>query len=148
MGLNGLTYVRGDALNLPFMGRTFDLALPITTLELVADPLRAVTEAVRVARLGLILGVLNRWSLTARRYRTSGKPTWQSARFFSPFGLTSLVRDAAGPRLRDIRWRTTLWPLPLVRDLPLPWGGFIGLGATLAEGGRDEDVLVSPRDVP
>jgi SAM-dependent methyltransferase len=131
--LNGLTYVEGDALNLPFPDRSFDLTAIITTLEFVPDPALALAEAVRVARQGLILGVLNRTSLLTRRYRASGKPIWRSARFFSPAELAGLVRKAAGPRLRGIRWRTTLWPLPLVTDLPLPWGGFIGMVAGLTD---------------
>jgi SAM-dependent methyltransferase len=129
--LNGLTYVVGDALKLPFPDSAFDMTVSVTTLEFVTDPLRALIEAFRVARHGLILGVLNRWSLLARRYRASGKPLWQSARFFSPFELSALVRQSAGRRLEHLCWRTTLWPVPLVRDLPLPWGGFIGLSARL-----------------
>jgi SAM-dependent methyltransferase len=136
---DGLSYVEGDALALPFQERAFDLALLITTVEFVADSLRALTEAVRVARQGLILGVLNRWSLLARKYRASGKPLWRSARFLSPFELAGQVRQAAGARLDRIHWRTTLWPLPLAGDLPLPWGGFIGLAAHLtgARGGEE-----------
>lgn len=127
----GLSYLEADALNLPFADRSFDLALLITTLELVRDALRALTQAIRVARHALILGVLNRRSLLARRYHRSGKPLWKAARLFSPRELIQLVRTAAGPRCRGIHWRTTIWPLPLVTDLPLPWGGFIGLSARL-----------------
>jgi hypothetical protein len=35
--------------------------------------------------------------------------------------------------MRSVRWRTTLWPLPGVRDLRLPWGGFIGMAVKLNE---------------
>jgi hypothetical protein len=34
-------------------------------------------------------------------------------------------------RVIEIKWRTTLWPIPLVKHLPLPCGGFIGLLAKL-----------------
>jgi SAM-dependent methyltransferase len=131
--LNGLTYVMGDAVSLPFTDRSFDLALLITTLEFVADPVQVLTEAVRVARQGLILGVLNRTSLLALKYRRSGKAHWKSARFFGPLELARLVRVAAGRRFRDVRWRTTIWPIPWVTDLPLPFGGFIGMAACLAD---------------
>jgi SAM-dependent methyltransferase len=129
--LNGLSYLEGDALDLPFGERSFDLAVLITTLEFVSDPLAALAEAVRIARQGVILGVLNRWSLLARSYRATGKPLWRSAHFFSPFELANLVRRASGQRAGPLYWRTTLWHLPLVGDLPLPWGGFIGLAARL-----------------
>jgi hypothetical protein len=35
--------------------------------------------------------------------------------------------------MRSVRWRTTIWPLPGVRDLGLPWGGFIGMAVKLNE---------------
>ncbi|MFQ5812084.1 MAG: 4Fe-4S binding protein [Anaerolineae bacterium] len=56
----------------------------ITTLEFVPDPVQALSEAIRVARHGLILGVLNRQSLLAWRRKRSGEPLWQEARFFTP----------------------------------------------------------------
>ncbi len=133
--LNGLNYVEGDALNLPFGDRTLDLVFLITTLEFVADPRRALAEAVRVARKGLILGVLNRWSLVTWKYRRSGNPLWSSAHFFQPWELLRLVRAAAGARCTRARWRTTIWPIPWMTDLPLPLGGFIGLAAQLVDDG-------------
>jgi hypothetical protein len=75
--------------------------------------------------------VLNRWSVLALRYRLSGKPLWRCARFFGPRELTGLVRAGARQRAGRIRWRTTLWPIPGVRDLPLPWGGFMGMAVQL-----------------
>lgn len=128
---NGVRYVEGDALQLPFDDRSFDLALLITTLEFVDDPPRALAEAVRVARRGLILGVLNRWSLLALRRRLSNNATWAAATFFGPGELRRLARAAAGERYRTAHWRTTLWPLPSSTDLPIPFGGFIGLAVHL-----------------
>jgi SAM-dependent methyltransferase len=129
----GPEYLAGDALALPFAARSYDLTALITTLEFLADPARALAEAVRVARQGILLGVLNRRSLLALQYRLSGKPMWRSARFFDPWELARLVREAAGRRTGTVLWRTTLWPIPGVRDLPLPWGGFIGVAAQLNE---------------
>ena len=129
--LNGIRYVLGDALSLPFGDACFDLTLLITTLEFMSDPVQALTEAVRVARQGVVLGVLNRWSLLGLKYKRSRKPQWKFARFFAPWELIALLRSIAGPRLSDVRWRTTLWPVPWVTDLPLPFGGFIGVAARL-----------------
>ena len=41
---NGLRYVPGDALALPFDDGFFDIVALITTLEFVADPRRALNE--------------------------------------------------------------------------------------------------------
>lgn len=128
---DGGVYVEGDALTLPFPDRGFDVTALITTLEFVADPDRALAEAARVSRRGLLLGVINRYSLLGRRYRQSGNPLWLSARFFTTSELTAMVRQNAGRRLLSTSWRTTLWPVSWVGDLPLPWGGFIGLAARL-----------------
>jgi ubiquinone/menaquinone biosynthesis C-methylase UbiE len=130
---DSVEYVHGDAQALSFADRTWDLVALVTTLEFVPDPERALFEAVRVARHGLLLGVLNRWSLLTWNYRRSGKPLWNSAHFFTPGELKLLVRKVAEKRLRGIRWRTTLWPMPFIKDLPLPFGGFIGMAVHLAE---------------
>ncbi|QDV20558.1 Malonyl-[acyl-carrier protein] O-methyltransferase [Gimesia panareensis] len=128
---DGIPYILGDAEMLPFKGQTFDISALITTLEFVADPECALTEAIRVAKRGVLLGVLNQQSLLAARRRKSGKTPWDTAHFFSPDELVRLVRTSAGKRLCSVRWKTTLWPFPIWGSLPLPWGGFIGLLAVL-----------------
>jgi len=127
----GVRYVQGDALALPMAPRTVDLVMLITTLEFLDDPAGGLREAVRVARHGLVLGVLNRASLLGRRRRRARGPIWSVARFYTPAELVTRLREAAGDPASSIRWRTTLWPLPLVGSLPLPWGGFIGLALKL-----------------
>lgn len=69
---------------------------------ILEGPVRAVAEGARVARMGVLLGVLNSHSVLAWQYRRFGKATWKSARFFSVrefLGL--LVRRAIGPRMDD-----------------------------------------------
>ena len=135
--------LQGDAQALPFADHSVDLAVLITTLEFVENPLKTLVEAVRIARQGLILGVLNQRSLLALQYRASGKPLWQAAHLFSVGEVKRLVMQAAGERFRSVRWRTTLWPIPRLPDAPLPWGGFIGLAVQLdgnkQEGSYDRD---------
>lgn len=128
--------ILGDALALPFLHSAFDLVVMITTLEFVADPIQALSEAMLLARLGLILGVLNRHSLLAWQLKRSGKPLWQAARFFTPAELAQLVQHAAG-RGVDVAWRTTLWPL-WPRDLPLLWGGFIGMAVKVSKRQKEQ----------
>lgn len=115
--------VQGDALALPFRDDAVDLVALITTLEFVSDPVTVLEEARRVARCGLILGVINRASLVGWRYRREGG-LWDAAHLFTPGELTDLVRSVL--RIDAITWRTTLWPV-WPGALPLPWGGFIGM---------------------
>ena len=123
--LSKLPYVRGDALDLPFPSGGFDVVALITTLEFVPDPVLALTEALRVARYGLILGVLNHQSILGRQLRREGEPVWEKARFFKLAELVQEVRKAAAETV-TIAWQTTLWPV-WPGMLPLPWGGFIGM---------------------
>ena len=123
--------VHGDALALPFTTGAFELVALVTTLEFLPEPVQAVAEALRVARQGLILGVLNRQSLLGRQLKSEGGPIWGAARFFTPAELSCLVHRAAAGRPAEIMWRTTLWPV-WSGVLPLPWGGFIGMAVTLS----------------
>lgn len=125
--------ILADAQDLPFATGVFDLVAMITALEFIADPVRAVAEAVRVARKGLLLGVLNQCSVLAVSRYEIGHRFFRAARLLTPWRLEEVVRRAAAKRLRSLRWRTTLWPVPVVWDSPLPWGGFIGLCAELSD---------------
>ena len=53
----------GVAERLPYDDNEFDFAALITVLEFCDDPAAAIVEAARVARKGIIIGFLNRYSL-------------------------------------------------------------------------------------
>lgn len=123
---------QADALKLPFAKGSFDLVMLITTLEFVAQPQLVLDEAWRVARRGVILGVLNRWSLLGAQRRLRGlfRPTvYDSAHFYGVGELARRSRAVGSPGTRVV-WRTTLfpkwWPGKSMRT---PWGGFIGMAA-------------------
>jgi SAM-dependent methyltransferase len=118
--------VCGDALALPFPTGAFDLVALVTALEFLTEPVQALTEALRVAQQGLVLGVLNRQSLLGRRRAREGGPIWGAAQLLTPTELSHLVHCAAAGRPTAITWRTTLWPV-WPGALALPWGGFIGM---------------------
>ncbi|MBN1485721.1 MAG: class I SAM-dependent methyltransferase [Chloroflexia bacterium] len=127
-----LPLVLGDALALPCPDNSFEVVAIITALEFFRDAPAALEQAWRVARRGLLLGVLNRLGPLAWLRRVQGKlrpNIYSEARFYSPGELHSLVEESGGPGL-DIHWDTTVWPrwLPLEGG-PLPWGAFIGLAA-------------------
>jgi SAM-dependent methyltransferase len=59
-----------------------------------------------------------------------GCGTGHFTRWLAECGLR-VVGDSVGERLSRLHWRTTLWPVPGIRSLRLPWGGFIGMLAQL-----------------
>ncbi|MGQ9708931.1 MAG: class I SAM-dependent methyltransferase, partial [Anaerolineae bacterium] len=127
----GVLLARADAEALPFPDNAFDGVLLITTLEFLPHPKRALQEAARVARHGIVLGVLNRWHPLAWQRKRSGLPVWQIACFYSPVELKRLVHQALHPLDLQITWRTTLLPGVWWYSSRLPMGAFIGMRVLL-----------------
>ena len=134
--LNGVQLVRGDALRLPFADSAFDLTAFITTLEFLERPREALAEALRVGRHGVLLGVLNRWSVLGLQRQLAGlfhQTVYEAAHFYSVGELKRLLGSVTNGN-GHIVWRTTLfprwWPCP---QESLPWGGFIGMALLLAK---------------
>jgi SAM-dependent methyltransferase len=144
----GLPAVLADAHALPLRDRAVDLVLFVTTLEFLASPPRALAEAVRVARLGLVAVALNRWSAGAlsRRIGPAAHGALLSqARDFSARALREMLVDAADGRQARVRWRTALLPAPLPAKITsLPIGDAVGIAVELAHaGGRVAKVEAS-----
>jgi SAM-dependent methyltransferase len=131
-----IAYVEGDALDLPFDNSSIDLVALITVLEFVPDPVRVLEEAMRVARLGLLLGVLNRRSASARLRRigewmTSGDrmdASFPRPRRYGVRELAELAQAAAGAQPVEVTWRTAIFPAKLRKGATrLPWGDYLGM---------------------
>ena len=138
--LDGVLLVRGDARWLPFADGVFDLTAFITTLEFLERPREVLVEALRVARHGVLLGVLNRWSVLGLQRRLAGlfhQTVYDAAHFYGVGELKRLLRSVAGGKAHIV-WRTTLfphgWPWSQAR---LPWGGFIGMTLVVSDGFRE-----------
>jgi SAM-dependent methyltransferase len=145
--LDGIPLVHGDARRLPFADGAFDLTALVTTLEFLEQPRAALAEALRVARRGVVLGVLNRWSVLGLQRRLTGlfRPTvYDAARFYGVGELKRLATGGstlliAGKQTRVV-WQSTLfprcWPWPQAR---LPWGGFIGMVLIVCDGFQEAE---------
>ncbi len=127
----------GDALALPFRDASVDVVLFVTSLEFVSDPLQALREAVRVARRGVVLLVMNRLSLGGLSRQVgpqSRRPLLSQARDFRASVLESLALQAGGGRSVGIRWAGTLFPWPFRGWRGrLPLGDVIGVALVLGE---------------
>lgn len=130
---------QGSAEDLPFSDNEFDIVTLMTSLEFTTDPQKAISEAVRVCRGRIFLGVLNKYSLIAMQRRLSGMhrdSIYNHARFFSVFELSRMIRN----RLKGarIRWGSVLFfpygwygfttmieeSIPVIKN---PFGAFLGI---------------------
>jgi SAM-dependent methyltransferase len=131
----GIPVVIGDAERLPFRARSVDVALFVTALEFVDDPAVALSEAAEVARSGIVVVALNRWSAggLSRRFGPQARSRLRGrAHDWSLRALREVLRAAAGPRLRDVRWASTLLPGRLwPYRSSIPMGDVIGVAGLL-----------------
>jgi ubiquinone/menaquinone biosynthesis C-methylase UbiE len=135
-----LPVLLADAEALPLRDHAVDLVVFVATLEFLADARRALAEAVRVARRGVVAVALNRWSaggLSRRIGPASRGSLLRQARDLSQPELRRLVAEAAGPRLARLRQRGALLPRPLpAGPTRAPFGDVVGVAAELRSVGR------------
>jgi SAM-dependent methyltransferase len=131
--------VLADAHGLPLRDRAVDLVVLVTTLEFLDSPQRALAEATRVARLGVVAIVLNRWSVGAfsrRRGPQSRSALRRNAHDLSLRELRGLFESASAARRARLRWGSALLPRPLpAGPTRIPLGDVIGVAADLRQSG-------------
>jgi SAM-dependent methyltransferase len=130
-GHAGIPAILGDAHRLPLRDEAVDLALLLATLEFLDEPLVALTEAIRVSRHGVLVIVLNRWSLGGLSRRIGRQARGRllgRAHDLGLLALRAMMRRAAGNRLRAMHWASTLLPDGLwARRMTLPLGDVLGM---------------------
>ncbi|HEX9879328.1 MAG TPA: class I SAM-dependent methyltransferase [Candidatus Binatia bacterium] len=133
-----LPVIVGDAHRLPFREGAVDIAAFVTTLEFLEKPEVAVSEAARIARQGVILIVLNRWSLGGLSRRFGGGSRGhllRQAKDYSLGSIKALVEKVLGPRIQTMGWTSTLFPNGFWRlQAPLPLGDVIGIAVVVSRG--------------
>lgn len=127
-----------SAEELPYEDNSFDIVTLISSMEF-AQPLHALSEAARVARSRVFVGVLNSFSANGlqRQLEALLKPTiYRHAKFYNIWELHCLVRRVVGTC--RVQWGSVLWlPLKFYRldrklshwmpRLRNPLGAFLGM---------------------
>lgn len=130
-----LALVLADAHRLPFRDGSADLAVFVTTLEFLEDPIRALREAVRVARHGVVVIALNRYSVggLSRRWGPQARGALlRQAHDYSAAELRFGLEQAAGARLDGASSASTLFPDGLSQAISrVALGDVIGSGIRL-----------------
>lgn len=127
-----ITYLQGNALNLPFQANSYDYTSAITSLCFISDPIHALHEMWRISRRGVVLGLLNRHSLLHCMKQGQGdyrNARWDTVRMVQEKWLTTLVPTPTAIHIRSAiflpqgnmmaKWFESLLPNYL------PWGGFL-----------------------
>ncbi|MDD5475703.1 MAG: class I SAM-dependent methyltransferase [Syntrophales bacterium] len=125
----------GDYEDLPFSDNEFDIVTLITSLESTSDPRAAISEAVRVSRGMVCLGLFNRISLSAHYLRNFALPERPSSSL-GIFETMRMTRDTLSSV--PMEWGSVIFfPLPwypraeeLERRIPMtnnPFGSFAAL---------------------
>lgn len=132
---DGIHYLQGSALELPFPDQAFDCTMAVTSLCFVEDPLQALREMWRVTRHSLALGLLNRHSLL--HWEKQGQGSYAGARWDTAGEVVKAWIPLLMPKPNEITVRSAIF-LPQgtriarwsERWLPgaLPWGGFLAVG--------------------
>ena len=128
-----LAFIQGEAGELPFAEGSFDWVVAVTSLCFVAEPEAALAAMWRVARRGVLVGLLNRRSLLHRR--KAGRGSYAGARWDTPTDAADWARrlDPAPVRMR---WGTAVFfpgggrAARLAEPLlprKLPWGAFLAV---------------------
>ena len=131
----GLVLVLGEAHSLPFRPRAVERSVFVATLEFLERPAVALAEAVRVSRRGLLAVALNRWSLGGLNRRWGPRPISPCLRLARDLGLPALralATRAAGSRLAEFRWASSLFPDGLGAAVArVPLGDVVGVAVRL-----------------
>ncbi|HVK49909.1 MAG TPA: class I SAM-dependent methyltransferase [Pseudobacter sp.] len=121
-----------DAHYMPFKDQTFDALAFITTFEYYRDPIQVIREARRVAKHGIVFGMMNRNSpkfIRRRVQQAFGKnPFYVTANFYTPDSLISKINEALKGENYTIEWTCTGLPkwFP-VQQWGVPYGDFFAL---------------------
>jgi ubiquinone/menaquinone biosynthesis C-methylase UbiE len=130
-----LDLIQGDAHHLPIQDRAVDLSVFVLALEFIEQPALALTEAVRIARRGVLIVALNRWSRggVSRRWGADARrPLLGRARDFTPTSLRALASASAAGRLRQFHSAHALLAGRSVAvTTRIPFGDVVGVALEL-----------------
>ena len=136
---SNIKYLIADAEKLPFKDGGFDISVSITALNFVKNPLSAVSEAVRISRKKVFLGILNRWSLLYFFKKVKSffiNTSYSDACFYGERDMVNIL--SSFPQIKGVyKQHTYFLPFPKTHlilskmegSIPswFPFGGFMGI---------------------
>src|SRR3989304_3327099 len=138
-----IKYIVADAESLPFKNGSFDMSVSMTAINFFKNPVRAVTEAIRVSKKRIVLGVLNKWSILSvfKRIKAYLKETsYSDACFYNQREIVNML--SAFPQIKKAkkihayflpfpRLQSILSKIEMIIPSWLPFGGFMGIAGEI-----------------
>lgn len=134
--------VRCEGSYLPFTAKSLDIVAFITSLEFMADAEAALMEAARVAKKGVVLGLLNKYSVSTLkkklRVATGKGSNYLNAHFYSMGDIEGMLKKSR-IQYKTLSWSTTLFPKAFgeADSSVFPLGTFLGVAVTLEDERHD-----------
>jgi ubiquinone/menaquinone biosynthesis C-methylase UbiE len=131
--------LQGESSYLPFKARSFDVVVFIACLEYMPNIVAVFGEAARVTRKGIIIGLMNKWSLpTIRRIiqvKMGKNPYYKKAKFYSISEIKRILKDSLGEKYAIVYWATTVLAKALgdKDSTVFPFGSFLGVAVKLGD---------------
>lgn len=124
--------IRGTSYFLPFRQETFDAVIFITCLEYMKDTEKAICEAGKVAKKGILVGLMNSWSLPTLRRRFQVllglNDFYRDAHFYSMPEIVRIMRRALKGKY-ELSSISTVFPFSIIRFSKMPLGAFLCVAA-------------------
>jgi ubiquinone/menaquinone biosynthesis C-methylase UbiE len=125
-------FYNAPAQRLPFPDGSFDVVSFMTCTEYMHDLRPVIREARRVGRQGIVIGIMNKWSLpTIRRKLQVMLGTnnfYSTATFRSPKQIWRICEEALGKEPFEFDWIGTAYPKFMrIRAARKPFASFVAL---------------------
>ena len=133
--------LQSEGSHLPFKDKSIDLVIYITSLEYMPNAATAFLDATRVAKKGLIVGLMNKNSSGTIRKRlqalTNKNSFYKKAHFYSISDIKQIMNKSFQGQFTILFWSTTVFP-KVFGDLDssrFPFGAFLGIAIDLRDRG-------------
>ncbi len=138
LSING-RLLQCEGSRLPFKDKSIDIIAYITSFEFMPNAAMAFEEAARVAKKGVIMGLMNKNSTTTvgKRFQSiTGKNSfYEQAHFYSIFDIKKILDKSFSGKYAITFWSTTVFPR-VFGDLEsslFPFGAFLGIAIELRD---------------
>lgn len=131
--------LQSEGSHLPFKDKSIDLVIYITSLEYMPNAATAFLEAARVAKKGIIVGLMNRNSPASLRKRfqalTNKNSLYKNAHFYSISNIKKMLNKTFLGKYSISFWSTTAFPRVLGdwESSAFPFGAFLGIAIELGD---------------